>query len=148
MVRYQGIAPSSRKANASVKDLSKSLANLVTSLGGEDAGIANVMSNNAAYAAAVRDLWPVASASRLILDHTNAFYVRKDERPRKGANKDEPRILCEVCLDEPLIRSEMDARKEMLSLALKERGLAFDEIRIIPARRGMRQRHPFREPSA
>lgn len=146
MVRYQGITSPSRKANASVKDLSKSLANLVTSLGGEEAGIANVMSNNAAYVAAVRDIWPTESASRLILDHTNAFYVRKDDRPRKGADKDKPRILCEICLDEPLIRSEMDARKEMLSLSLRERGLTFDEIRIIPARRGMRQRHPFRDP--
>lgn len=128
-----------------MKDLSKSLANLVTSLGGEESNLSKVMANNAAYVAAVRDIWTNEAAARLILDHTNAFYIRKDERPRKGPDKDKPYILCEVCLDEPLIRSEMDTRKEMLALALAKRGLTFNEIRIIPARRGMRQRHPFRD---
>lgn len=128
-----------------MKDLSKSLANLVTSLGGEESNLSKVMANNAAYVAAVRDIWTNEAAARLILDHTNAFYIRKDERPRKGPDKDKPYILCEICLDEPLIRSEMDTRKEMLALALAKRGLTFNEIRIIPARRGMRQRHPFRD---
>lgn len=128
-----------------MKDLSKSIANLVTNLGGDAEGLSTVMSNQAAYASAVREIWKTEAAARLILDHTNAFYVRKDERPRKGPDKDKPHILCEICMDEPLIRSEMDARKEMLALALAQRGLSFDEIRIIPARRGMRQRHPFKE---
>lgn len=146
MVRYEGSIQANRKAKASVKDLSKSIANLVTSLGGSETGISDVMANNAAYASAVREIWKTEAASRLILDHTNAFYVRKDERPRKGPDKEKPHVLCDICMDEPLIRSEMDARKEMLSLALKARGLTFDEIRIIPARRGMRQRHPFKDP--
>ena len=128
-----------------MKDLSKSIASLVTSLGGPTEGLSSIMSNNAAYASAVREIWKTDAASRLVLDHTNAFYVRKDDRPKKGPAKDKPYILCEVCMDEPLIRSEMDARKEMMALALRKRGLTFDEMRIIPARRGMRQRHPFKD---
>lgn len=128
-----------------MKDLSKSLASLVTSLGGPAEGVPNMMSNNAAYVSAVREVWKTESACRMILDHTNAFYIRKDDRPRKGPDKDKPHILCEICLDEPLIRSEMDARKEMVALALMKRGLKFDEVKIIPARRGMRQRHPFKD---
>ncbi len=48
-------------------------------------------------------------------------------------------------MDEPLVRSEMDARREFMALRLRDRGLSFHELRIIPARRGMRQRHPFRD---
>lgn len=128
-----------------MQDLSKGIASLVKALGVQEESIQNTVSNNAAYAAAVRDIWKSEEACRLILDHTNAFYVRKDDRPRKGPDKDKPHLLCEICLDEPLIRSEMDARKEMLSLALLRHGLRFDEVRIIPARRGMRQRHPFKD---
>lgn len=126
-----------------MKDLSQSLANLVSSLEGYEEGSSNITTNNAAYVASVREIWKSEAACRVILDHTNAFYIRKDERPRKGPDKDKPHIVCEICMDEPLVRSEMDARKEMMSLALAKRGLTFDEIRIIPARRGMRQRHPF-----
>lgn len=126
-----------------MKDLSQSLANLVSSLEGYEEGSSNITANNAAYVASVREIWKSEAACRVILDHTNAFYIRKDKRPRKGPDKDKPHIVCEICMDEPLVRSEMDARKEMMSLSLAKRGLTFDEIRIIPARRGMRQRHPF-----
>lgn len=145
MVRYPSDHRAIERQTHSVKDLSQSIANLVTSLGGEAEGLANALSNNAAYVAAVRDIWKSEAAARLILDHTNAFYIRKDDRPKKGPHKDEPYILCEICMDEPLVRSEMDTRKEMLALALAKQGLTFNEIRIIPARRGMRQRHPFRD---
>ncbi|MCI9128793.1 MAG: hypothetical protein HFJ65_00510 [Eggerthellaceae bacterium] len=126
-----------------MRNLSSSLDSLVTDLIPDADSALKVRSNNSAYVAAVREVWSSEVAARLVLDHTNAFYVRKDETPRKGPDKDKPYIVCEVCLDEPLIRSEMDARREMVSLALMKQGLRFDELRIIPARRGMRKRHPF-----
>lgn len=129
----------------SVQDLSKCVSAILSSLGPEAESAAQISSNNAIYAAAVRDVWKSESAVRLILDHTNAFYVRKDDRPRKGPDKDKPYIVCEICMDEPLVRSEMDARREFMALRLRDRGLSFHELRIIPARRGMRQRHPFRD---
>lgn len=100
---------------------------------------------NTMYMEAVRKVWKNKDASRLILDHTNAFYIRKDDRPKKGIYKDRPYMLCDICIDDPAIRSEVDVRRELLTLALKETGLTFDELRILPARRGMRDKHPFKE---
>ncbi len=128
-----------------MQDLSKCVSAILGSLGPEAESVVKISSNNAIYAASVRDLWTTETAVRLILDHTNAFYVRKDDRPRKGPDKDKPYIVCEICMDEPLVRSEMDARKEMMALRLKARGLDFNELRILPARRGMRKRHPFKD---
>ncbi|MDO4290682.1 MAG: hypothetical protein Q4C41_05580 [Eggerthellaceae bacterium] len=81
--------------------------------------------------------------AKLVLDHTNAFYVRKDDAPRKGADKDTPYILCEICIDDPLVRSEVNFRQEMLRLDLAYEGLHFDELRIKPSKFGMKDRHPF-----
>ncbi len=134
---------SAERKSRTLRNLSSSLDSLVTDLIPDADSALKVRSNNSAYVAAVREVWSSEVAARLVLDHTNAFYVRKDETPRKGPDKDKPYIVCEVCLDEPLIRSEMDARREMVSLALMKQGLRFDELRIIPARRGMRKRHPF-----
>lgn len=82
-------------------------------------------------------------AAKLILDHTNAFYVRKDDTPRKGPDKDVPRIVCEICTDDSIVRSEIDLKREMLQLDLAYEGLHFDELRIKPAKFGMKSRHPF-----
>lgn len=96
-----------------------------------------------AYKNAVRKIWKDEQASDLIFAHTNAFYIRKDDRPKKGEFRDKPYILCDICIDDPTIRSEIDSRRSILEIALKDEGLSFNELRIIPARRGMRKRHPF-----
>ncbi len=129
-----------------MQSFAKCLGSLVGSLGPEGEKAVSVAQANAAYVKAVREVWKAETARRMILDHTNAFYIRRDDTPRKGPKKDEPYIVCEVCMDEPLLRTEMDARKEMVALQLMQQGLRFNEIRVIPARRGMRQRHPFAEP--
>lgn len=101
--------------------------------------------NNTRYREAVKSIWKDAEASRLILDHTNAFYVRIDELPKKGFPADKDYVVCEVCIDDALVRSEVDAHRELLEFALRSNGLTFEEFRIIPARHGMRTRHPFAE---
>lgn len=116
------------------------------SLDADSSKHAQIALNNARYKEAVKAIWKDEEASRLILEHTNAFYVRKDELPKKGFPADEDYIVCEVCVDDALIRSEIDAHRELLEFALRSNGLAFEEFRIIPARHGMRQRHPFAEP--
>ena len=103
---------SAERKSRTLRNLSSSLDSLVTDLIPDADSALKVRSNNSAYVAAVREVWSSEVAARLVLDHTNAFYVRKDETPRKGPDKDKPYIVCEVCLDEPLIRSEMDARRE------------------------------------
>lgn len=81
--------------------------------------------------------------AKLVLGHTNAFYIRKDDAPRKGVDKNVPYILCEVCIDDPLVRSEVNFRQEMLRLDLAYEGLHFDELRVKPSKFGMKDRHPF-----
>lgn len=126
-----------------MKNLSQSLQAVIKTLGPEAEQQASIASRNASYVGAIQAVWKDATASQLILSHTNAFYVRKDETPKKGPDKDKPYIVCEVVLDDPLIRSEMDNKRGMVEIALRERGLSFNEFRIIPARLGMRKRHPF-----
>lgn len=102
--------------------------------------------NNSRYREAVKAIWKDEDASKLVLEHTNAFYIRIDEKPHKGFPADEDFVVCEVCIDDALIRSEVDAHRELLEFALRSNGLAFEEFRIIPARHGMRKRHPFIDP--
>lgn len=127
-----------------MRKLAGELSKLIGSLEGDAARFMRIALNNDAYRQAVRKLWG-EEAAQLILESTNAFYVREDAAPRKGPDKDKPYIICEVCSQDPLVRSELDARRELLHLELRERGLAFEELRIIPARGNMRSRHPFRE---
>lgn len=96
------------------------------------------------YVKALSRTWSSSpEVAQSILDHTNAVYVRKDTSLRKGADKNKPHILFEVYLDDPLFRAEMNARQEILQLALAEQDIRFDTFRIIPSKLGMRERHPF-----
>lgn len=127
-----------------MQSLSKYLDDCFKELDGDASRFLRIAKNNDAYVEAVRTVWPDEDAARLILDHTNAFYVRRDERPRIGPGKDRPYILCEICIDDALIRSELDTHKELLAMVLHQKGLSFNELRLIPARHGMRKKHPFR----
>ncbi len=104
----------------------------------------NVRRNNDAYAHAVaRVCGKNVDMADLILAHTNAVYIRRDDVPRKGPDRDKPYIVCEVCIDDPVVRSEVNMRQELLRLALMYENIHFDEFRIIPAKGRMRRRHPF-----
>jgi hypothetical protein len=125
----------------------QSLASLLTKataeLGGEPAKFATIAKNDLAYRTAIKKVWKDSASSSLILNHTNAFYVRKDERPRKGKDKDKDRYLAEVVIDDPVIRSEIDTHREMIFCHMKICGLNIDELVIIPAKGNMRKKHPF-----
>lgn len=116
------------------------------SLDADSAKLVQIALNNAKYRDAVKSIWKDAEASQLILDHTNAFYVRVDELPKKGFPADADYVVCEVCVDDALVRSELDAHRELLQFALRSNGLSFEEFRIVPSRHGMKSRHPFRYP--
>lgn len=116
------------------------------SLDADSAKFVQIALNNAKYRDAVKSIWKDAEASQLILDHTNAFYVRVDELPKKGFPADADYVVCEVCVDDALVRSELDAHRELLQFALRSNGLSFEEFRIVPSRHGMKSRHPFRSP--
>lgn len=101
---------------------------------------------NDRYRAAVERTWADSpEAARLVLAHTNGMYVQKDERPRIGPDKHRARIIFGVYLDDAVVRTEFDARQQMLTFALHQEGMSFDELRIMHARGDMRHRHPFAE---
>lgn len=100
--------------------------------------------NNRRFAAAVERVWddnPLAGD--FVLAHVNSLYFAKDETPRKGQDKDADRCVLGVYVDDPAARAELNARRETLALALMQDGFRFDEIRIIAARLGMRERRAF-----
>lgn len=124
--------------------IGSALAKVIGNLDGDAAKFMSVALNNQRYRQAVCELWP-PEAARFILDSTNAFYIREDASPRKGPRKDEPFVVGIVCASDALVRSELDTHRELLHLKLRQLGMAIEELRIVPARRGMRDRHPFRE---
>lgn len=130
-----------------MKKLSSSIESYIRALCPDADKLIASTKRNANYVEGIRTVWKDELAAKMILEHTNAFYIREDDRPKKGMFKDRPYILCEICIDDPAIRSEVDTRRELLTLALKKTGLSFDELIIKPARRGMRDRHPFKDPT-
>lgn len=130
-----------------MKKLSSSIESYIRALCPDADKLIASTKRNANYVEGIRTVWKDELAAKMILEHTNAFYIREDDRPKKGMFKDRPYILCEICIDDPAIRSEVDTRRELLTLALKKSGLSFDELIIKPARRGMRDRHPFKDPT-
>lgn len=102
------------------------------------------VSNNSAYIKAVKGIWKDEMACNLILEHTNAFYVRKDDTPRKGKYKDKTFYITEIVVDDSIVKAEIDTHRELLDLQLNYYGIASDEIKIIPAKGKMRDRHPFK----
>lgn len=119
---------------------------LIAQMNPDAAKFLKAAKNRDAYVRAAQCAWrDNEAAARLVLAHTNAFYVRRDERPRKGPDKDKPYMLGEICIDDPVIRSDVNARRELLKLELAYGGIHVDEVRIIPAKMGMKERHPFAE---
>lgn len=103
-----------------------------------------VARNHMAFQRAVYATWfESAPTAAMVLSHTNAFYVRRDDRPRRGPDRDKPYIVAEVCIHDSTVRSEVNARREMLKLALAREGVHVEELRIIVSRWGMKERHPF-----
>lgn len=126
--------------------LGTEIAFILRSLSSDSARMVRIEQVRSAFARAVRKVWSGnPTAVRLILKHTNAVYVRNDDRPRKGAAKDKPYIVCEVYSDDSTVRAELDTWQQILQLALAEQGVSFEEFRILPSKMGMKERHPFQK---
>lgn len=125
--------------------LGSELMRVIRALDGDAAKFMSIARNNMIYREAVEAIWSDREASQMILDGTNGLYVRRDDAPRKGPGKDEPYIVCTVCAADALIRAELDTHRELLQLRMRQLGMQMDEVRIVPARRGMKDRHPFRD---
>lgn len=124
--------------------LGRELSQIIKDMNPDAAKFMRISRYRLAYVDAVRRTWADnPAAAELILDHTNAFYIRKDDKPRKGPDKDKPYIVAEAYLDDSMLLSELNARREMVKLALAYEDIHVEEFRIIGSRMGMRKRHPF-----
>lgn len=122
------------------------IANVLRGLSADSGRMVRIQQVQQGYARAVRKVWRSnPGAVRLILEHTNAVYVRKDDRPRKGPDKDKPYVVCEVYSDDSMVRAELDTWQQILELALAEQGISFEEFRIFPSKLGMKERHPYQK---
>ena len=86
----------------------------------------------------------------LVLDHTNGVYIMKPEQANDpmAARVPAGKTLLVVYCDDAMIRSDIDARQEMLKIRLNEQGEHVALFSIKPARFDMKARHPFREEAA
>ena len=119
-------------------DLGSGLRQLLQSLGASGAQAARsqrVAEVHVRWKCAVEAVY--RDSASLVLDHTNGVYIMKPEQ----ANDPMAAVYC----DDAMIRSDIDARQEMLKIRLNEQGEHVALFSIKPARFDMKARHPFRE---
>lgn len=127
-------------------NLSTGLNALVAKWGPEAASALKRSRNRDRYRAAVMRTWRGRpEVARLVLMHTNGIYIAKDERPRKGPHRDRDWWVFGIYLDDPLVRTEVDAWQSVLLQCLQAEGLTVDELRFLPAKWDMRTRKLFPE---
>lgn len=108
---------------------------------------------NRAGVAEVHVRWRMATeavygpSAPLILDHTNAVYIMRPDKANDPAAARVPqgKTLLVVYCDDAMVRSDLDARQEMLKMHLNRQGEHVEAFSIKPARFDMKARHPFRE---
>lgn len=145
LFRHDVYNDSRKDEEGRLRGISDCMNELFESMGADTAKLSRIADNNLLYKRAIRSIWKDDEAASMILGHTNAFYLREDDRARKGIPLGTSYPVCEVCVDDPLVRSEIDTHKELLAFILRTEGLKFEDMRIISARGDMRKRHPFGE---
>lgn len=92
-------------------------------------------------------------AARLVLDHTNVVYVmapdqaaelRRFDRPRAAMQRSYGGNVLVVYADDSTVRSEIDARQQLLAMKCRQLGTPVEGVVILPSTAGMKSRHPFR----
>ena len=132
-------------------DLGSGLQQLLRSL-----GAAGAQAARSQRVAEVHVRWKCAveavyrDSASLVLDHTNGVYIMKPEQANDpmAARVPAGKTLLVVYCDDAMIRSDIDARQEMLKIRLNEQGEHVALFSIQPARFDMKARHPFREEAA
>ena len=132
-------------------DLGSGLQQLLRSLGAAGAHAARsqrVAEVHVRWKCAVEAVY--RDSAPLVLDHTNGVYIMKPEQANDpmAARVPAGKTLLVVYCDDAMIRSDIDARQEMLKIRLNEQGEHVAMFSIKPARFDMKARHPFREEAA
>lgn len=128
-----------------MKSIAQCMGEMLEELGIDRAKTNRINDNNLLFRKAICSIWKDKEASDLIFSHTNAFYVRKVDTPRIGIPLGTEYYVCEICVDDALVRSEIDTHKELLTFVLRTQGIEFEELRIISAKGNMLKRHPFKQ---
>lgn len=127
-------------------ELSGEITSLVGDMGPEALKKMRIASYRSSFEKAVRAVWRHDPfAADYVLAHVNGFYIHKDDTPRKSAFRSRDHILCTIYADDGTIRSDIDARQELLRLALARENIHYDELRILPSKFDMRTRRPYPE---
>lgn len=127
-----------------MESLATGISNLLAELDPEQAKLLRIAQNNARYKDSVINTWSDdPNVADFLLSHTNSLYFKEDTAPRKGQAKEKSWFLLGVYIDDPMARSEINARRELLRLAMAQEGLHVDEIVIHPSRGGMKEHHLF-----
>ncbi len=132
-----------------MQTISTELDMLVANLGEEAARAMKRARNKERYRAAVERTWRMRpEVARLVLAHTNGIFIAKDERPRRGPDRDRDWWVFGIYLDDAMVRTEVDAWQSVLLQALHDEGISVDELRFLPAKWDMRTRKLFPEIAA
>lgn len=92
-------------------------------------------------------------AARLVLDHTNVVYVMTPDQAAELRRFDRSRAVMQrsyggnvlvVYADDSTVRSEIDARQQLLAMKCRQLGTPVEGVVILPSTGGMKLRHPFR----
>ena len=83
------------------------------------------------YKSAVQSVF--GNAAYLVLKHTNAVYCFTEKEITQFI----------VYANDSSIRSSLDARQELLKIALYKQGLQFSQFKVLPAKKSIKDRHPF-----
>lgn len=127
-----------------MRSLSNAVGGVVSSWGPEAAQALRRAQNKDRYRAAVLRTWRTRpEVASLVLRHTCSIFIAKDERLRKGPDKERDRWVFGVYLNDPMVRTEVDAWQSVLLQALHQEGIAAEELKILPATRDMRARRLF-----
>ncbi len=106
----------------------------------------HIARNNAALARAIITTWAATeSAALFLLAHINSMYICEDTRAYKGDAADQKHYLMHIYVDDPLAKTELNARRELLLHYLRVEKISVEEIVLQSATRGMKQRKLFPE---
>ena len=73
------------------------------------------------------------NAAYLVLKHTNAVYCFTEKEITQFI----------IYANDSSIRSSLDARQELLKIALFKQGLQFSQFKVLLAKKSIKDRHPF-----
>lgn len=132
-----------------MQSIGTGLSSLFKSIAPKDARALRIAESNERYRQAVVATWHEnPAAADFLLKSTCSLYLKRDDAPRKAAPAGadaRPPLVMGVYLNDSMARSELNARREVLRLALAQVGTRVDEIVIHPATGNMRQRRVFPE---